>query len=42
VLDLPDLVLRDLQPALERRIFVAARSGSDDHPLIGAVVEAIS
>jgi DNA-binding transcriptional LysR family regulator len=39
--DLQDLDLRSLQPALERRIFVAARSGSDDHPLIGAVVEAL-
>ncbi len=36
-----DLVVRSLQPALERRIFVAARSGSDDHPLIRAVVDAI-
>ena len=40
--DLEDLVLRSLQPALERRIFVAARSGSDDHPLIRAVVGAIT
>ena len=39
--DLKDLVLHSVQPALERRIFVAARSGSDDHPLIGAVVEAL-
>ena len=38
----PDLVLRSLHPALERRIFVAARSGSDDHPLIRAVVGVIT
>jgi len=40
--DFDDLVLRPLLPALERRIFVAARSGSDDHPLIRAVVDAIT
>jgi DNA-binding transcriptional LysR family regulator len=42
VQDFDDLVLRSLLPALERRIFVAARSGSDDHPLIRAVVDAIT
>jgi DNA-binding transcriptional LysR family regulator len=42
VQDFDDLVLRPLLPALERRVFVAARSGSDDHPLIRAVVDAIS
>jgi DNA-binding transcriptional LysR family regulator len=31
-----------LDPPLERRIFVASRAGSDDHPLIRAVIEAIA
>ena len=39
---LPGLALRSLTPAIERRIFVAARSGSDDHPLIRAVLAAIA
>ncbi len=34
--------LRELDPPLERRVFVAARSGSEEHPLIRAVVEGIS
>jgi DNA-binding transcriptional LysR family regulator len=37
----PGLVLRPLTPALERRVFVAAREGSEEHPLIRAVVEAL-
>jgi DNA-binding transcriptional LysR family regulator len=37
----PGLVLRPLTPPLERRIFVAARAGSDDHPLIRAVVDTL-
>jgi DNA-binding transcriptional LysR family regulator len=39
---LPNLTLRPLAPTRERRIFVAARAGSDDHPLIRAVVGAIA
>jgi DNA-binding transcriptional LysR family regulator len=42
VQDFDDLVLRPLLPALERRILVAARGGSDDHPLNRAVVDAIT
>ena len=42
VTPLPDLVLRSLRPSLERRIFVAARAGSDDHPLIRAVVDTLT
>ncbi len=42
VTPLEDLTLRSLRPSLERRIFVAARAGSDDHPLIGVVVDALS
>jgi DNA-binding transcriptional LysR family regulator len=34
--------LRELDPPLERRVFVASRSGSEEHPLIRAVVEGIS
>ncbi len=37
----PGLALRPLTPPLERRIFVAARAGSDDHPLIRAVVDTL-
>ncbi len=33
---------RPLDPPLERRIFVASRAGSEDHPRIRAVVEAIA
>jgi DNA-binding transcriptional LysR family regulator len=39
---LSDLTLRSLRPSLERRIFVAARAGSDDHPLIRAVVDSLT
>ena len=42
VTPLTDLVLRSLRPSLERRIFVAARAGSDDHPLIRAVVDSLT
>jgi DNA-binding transcriptional LysR family regulator len=38
----PGLSLRELDPPLERRVFVASRSGSEEHPLIRAVVEGIS
>ena len=41
VTPLPDLVLRPLRPSLERRGFAAARAGSDDHPLIRAVVDSL-
>jgi DNA-binding transcriptional LysR family regulator len=34
--------LRELDPPLERRVFVAARAGSEEHPLIRAVVDGIS
>ena len=34
--------LRELDPPLERRVFVASRAGSEEHPLIRAVVEGIS
>ncbi len=34
--------LRELDPPLERTVFVASRSGSEEHPLIRAVVEGIS
>jgi DNA-binding transcriptional LysR family regulator len=37
----PGLALRALTPPLERRIFVAARAGSDDHPLIRAVLDTL-
>jgi DNA-binding transcriptional LysR family regulator len=37
----PGLGLRELDPPLERRIFVAARAGSEEHPLIRAVVDAL-
>jgi DNA-binding transcriptional LysR family regulator len=33
---------RPLDPPLERRVFVAARAGSEEHPLIRAVVDAFS
>ena len=42
VTPLTDLVLRPLRPSLERRIFIAARAGSDDHPLIRAVVDSLT
>ena len=34
--------LRELDPPLERRVFVASRAGSEEHPLIRAVVDGIS
>ena len=34
--------LRELDPPLERRVFLASRAGSEEHPLIRAVVEGIS
>src|SRR3954466_12018588 len=34
--------LRELDPPLERTVFVASRSGSEEHPLIRAVVDGIS
>ena len=39
---LPGLDLKPVAPALGRRIFVAARAGSEDHPLIRAVVSGIA
>jgi DNA-binding transcriptional LysR family regulator len=33
---------RPLDPPIERRIFVASRAGSEDHPLIRAVIDAIA
>jgi hypothetical protein len=36
------LALRALDPALERRVFVAARAGPEEHPLIRAVVAALT
>ncbi len=36
------VTLRELDPPLERRVFVASRSGSEEHPLIRAVVGGIS
>jgi DNA-binding transcriptional LysR family regulator len=34
--------LRELDPPLERTVFVASRAGSEEHPLIRAVVDGIS
>ena len=36
------VALHELDPPLERRVFVASRAGSEEHPLIRAVVDGIS
>jgi DNA-binding transcriptional LysR family regulator len=38
---MPGLALRALDPPLERRVFVAARAGSEQHPPIRALIDAL-